>query len=188
MSNLKELTWEHHKEAERQDFVKVMMSGKMHPEFYATYLWNQHMRYDLLEALALANGVLIPISEVCRKQAILSDYKELWPHEQPPETVQCVKDYIAHLRGLMTDSNGLMAHIYVLHMGDLSGGQIIKKRVPGSGRMYQFDADPAELKERIRSQCNDDMAEEAKKCFEFSTRLFQELMELDIEHYLEQTN
>ena len=42
MSNLKELTWEHHKNAERQDFVKVLMSGNISPELYATYLYNQH--------------------------------------------------------------------------------------------------------------------------------------------------
>ena len=29
MSNLKELTWEHHKNAERQDFVKELLSGKI---------------------------------------------------------------------------------------------------------------------------------------------------------------
>ena len=51
MSNLKELTWEHHQNAERQEFVKVLMSGKIHPDFYATYLWNQHKKYDLIEAL-----------------------------------------------------------------------------------------------------------------------------------------
>ena len=26
-------------------------------------------------------------------------------------------------------------------MGDLSGGQMIKRKVPGEGRMYQFDTD-----------------------------------------------
>jgi hypothetical protein len=35
MSNLKDLTWEHHKDAERQEFVKVLMSGKINPDLYA---------------------------------------------------------------------------------------------------------------------------------------------------------
>ena len=42
MKTLKELTWEHTKEAERQGFVKILMSGKIHPEVYANYLFNQH--------------------------------------------------------------------------------------------------------------------------------------------------
>ena len=29
--SLKDLTWEHHKDAERQQFVKVLMSGKINP-------------------------------------------------------------------------------------------------------------------------------------------------------------
>jgi len=58
MSNLKELTKDQHSNAERQGFVKVIMSGKINPELYATYLWNQHKKYDLLEAVATANGLL----------------------------------------------------------------------------------------------------------------------------------
>ena len=33
----------------------------------------------------------------------------------------------------------IMAHIYVRHMGDLSGGQMIRRKVPGLGKMYKFD-------------------------------------------------
>ena len=36
--SLKDLTMEHHKDAERQDFVKVLMSGNINPDLYATYL------------------------------------------------------------------------------------------------------------------------------------------------------
>ena len=70
MSNLKDLTWEHHKDAERQQFVKVLMSGKINPELYATYLWNQHKKYDLLEALAGASGLLDDLPDIRRKQRI----------------------------------------------------------------------------------------------------------------------
>jgi len=152
MSRLKELTWEHHKEAERQGFVKVILSGKIHPEFYATYLWNQHKKYDLLEALAGANGLLDDLPEVRRKNKIEQDYLELWPH------------------------------------GDLSGGQMIAKRIPGEGRLYHFDKNIDKLKEAIRQKTDDSMADEARICFTFATKLFQDLMELDCERYLERTD
>ena len=85
---------------------------------------------------------------------------------------------------IMHDADAVMAHIYVLHMGDLSGGQMIRRKVPGKTRMYDFDGDTAELKEKIRSKIDDSMADEAKFVFESSTKLFKELMELDIERYL----
>ena len=40
--SLKELTKDVHRDAERQTFVKVLMSGEIDPELYATFLANQH--------------------------------------------------------------------------------------------------------------------------------------------------
>ena len=71
-----------------------------------------------------------------------------------------------------------MAHIYVRHMGDLSGGQMIAKRVPGAGKMYQFGDEPEKIKEAIRSKLDDSMADEAKVCFDFAKRFFDEMMEI----------
>jgi len=92
------------------------------------------------------------------------------------------------MKTIMHNETALIAHMYTLHMGDLSGGQMIKRKVPGEGRMYQFRGDVQQTKEQIRELVNDDMAEEAKVCFTFATQLFKEMMELDVEHYLESTN
>ena len=54
------------------------------------------------------------------------------------------------------------------------GGQIIKKRQPGSGTMYNFE-NVEELKTTVRAMLNDDMADEANTCFEFAMQLFEEL-------------
>ena len=188
MSNLKELTWEHHKDAERQEFVKVLMSGKINPDLYATYLWNQHKKYDLLEALAGALGLLDDLPDIRRKVKIEQDFLELWKDDSPPQITKSTQHYIMHMKEIIQDRNAIMAHVYVLHMGDLSGGQMIARKAPGAGNMYKFDTDTTALKEAIRAKINDDMAEEAKYCFTASTNLFKELMELDIEPYLEQTN
>jgi hypothetical protein len=45
---------------------------------------------------------------------------------------------------------------------------------PGSGKMYDFD-DVETLKQTVRSQLSDDMADEANRCFEFAIQLFKEL-------------
>lgn len=189
MSNLKELTWEHHQNAERQDFVKVLMSGKINPKFYATYLWNQHKKYDLMEAMATAAGLMENFPEIRRKQAIEQDYLELWgTQDTPPPVLPSTLEYIEHMRDAMANPDKLMAHIYVHHMGDLSGGQMIKRKVPGEGRMYQFNGDVKDIKERIRAKTHDGMAEEARWAFASATKLFQDLMEIDCERYLGQTH
>ena len=60
-------------------------------------------------------------------------------------------------------------------MGDLSGGQMIKKKIPGAGKLYMFEGDTDSLKTAIRSKLNDNMADEAKVCFEYATELFKEM-------------
>jgi len=186
MSKIKELTWEHHKNAERQEFAKLMMGGKMHPDLYATYLWNQHKKYDLLEAMCGAHGIFADIGQnLSRKLLIEEDFRELWKHDNEPLMVQSTIDYLQHMRGIMHDRDALMAHVYVLYMGDMSGGQMIKKKIPGEGRMYDFDGDIPAIKDKIRELTTDEMAEEAKWVFDSATQLFQQLMELDLEHTLE---
>ena len=179
MSNLKELTWEHHQNAERQEFVKVLMSGNIDPKVYAIYLWNQFPMYEILEVMAMGHGLFNDFPKVLRSKAIMEDFRELWPeNEKPPQHAMSTKKYLKHMRDLMEQPDKLMAHIYVRHMGDLSGGQMIKKRVPGACTMYEFDGDVIELKNEIRSRCKDSMAQEAKMCFEFAIKQFNEMSKL----------
>jgi len=87
------------------------------------------------------------------------------------------KKYLAHMKTIMNDADKLMAHVYVRHMGDLSGGQMIKKRIPGKGTFYDFEGDIKETKESIRAKTNDSMADEAKICFDYATELFKDMMQ-----------
>ena len=176
--NLKELTWEHHKNAERQEFVKVLMGGDIDKELYARYLYNQFPCYEILEVMSNQHRLFENFPEILRCKLILQDFLELWPSDKnPPEVCESTKKYITHMKSIMDDPKKLMAHIYVRHMGDLSGGQMIAKKVPGEGRYYKFEGDVKELKEKVRAQCSDDMADEAKLCFDFATDLFKDMMQ-----------
>lgn len=178
MSNLRELTKEAHTNAERSAFVKILFSGSINPKLYATYLKNQHPQYEILEVCAMPHNLFSGLPDTRRAPAILSDFIELWGEDntETPQMCPVVDDYMRHILSIKHDPKLLMAHIYVRHMGDLSGGQMIAKRVPGSGRMYQFGDDPEKIKEAIRSKLDDSMAEEAKVCFEFARRFFDEML------------
>jgi heme oxygenase len=176
--SLKDLTWEHHKNAERQEFVKVLMGGNIAPETYATFLFNQHPCYNLLEVIAMAHGLFDDIPEVRRAPRIFEDYEELWEDkENPPPLLNVTKEYTDHIMSIKDDKEKIMAHLYVRHMGDLSGGQMIKKKVPGKGTMYEFDGEVNDLKTKIRAKIHDGLADEAKICFDFATKAFKEMME-----------
>jgi heme oxygenase len=175
--SLKELTHEAHKAAETQPFVKILFSGKINPKLYATYLKNQHPCYEILEVCAMPHR-LLGSEDARRAPAILTDFTELWNTEDgDPEIMPATEAYIKYILSIKDDPKKLMAHIYVRHMGDLAGGQMIAKRVPGSGKYYQFK-DPEALKADIRSKIDDSMADEAKVCFKFAEDLFKDMMEI----------
>jgi heme oxygenase (biliverdin-producing, ferredoxin) len=173
MSSLKDLTAEIHHCAERTNFARKLLKG-LSPEQYYAYLYNQYFIYMALESHA--QKLLPEIKDIFRTEKIYQDLRELELKYklQANEHTLCpvVKEYEKHLQTL--DTKQTLAHIYVRHFGDMYGGQIIKKRNPGSGTMYEFDR-VEDLKIKIRSLLSDDMAEEANKCFEFAIKLFNQL-------------
>jgi heme oxygenase len=175
--SLKDLVWEAHKKAETKPFVKVLFSGNIDSKLYATFLKNQHPCYDILEACAMKAGILSDLPDIRRAPKINNDFLELWKDEQEPVILPVVKRYMDHIMSIQNDPEKLMAHIYVRHMGDLAGGQMIAKRVPGSGSMFQFE-NPDALKVAIRAKLNDSMADEAIVCFNFAEQMFEEMMGL----------
>ena len=177
--SLKELTYEQHKRAETRPFVKVLFSGDINPKLYATYLKNQHPCYEILELCAMPHGLLNDMPEIRRAPVILADFLELWGNDPAdPKMCPVVDDYIKHILSIKDDPKKLMAHIYVRHMGDLSGGQMISKKIPGSGLFYQFGDDPEKIKNIIRTKIDDSMADEAKVAFDFATKLFEQMMDI----------
>lgn len=174
MSNkLKELTKQAHHNAERQGFAKILLSGKITPELYHYYLYNQYHIYDILESKIKLTG----LESIFRHEKIRQDIIELEETYNISNTkplTESTKNYIRYIQSI-NDQEQLLAHVYVRHFGDMYGGQIIKKQVPGSGKMYEFE-NPEYLKSTIRDMLDDSMAQEAIICFDFATQLFKELL------------
>ena len=66
-----------------------------------------------------------------------------------------------------------MAHLYTWHMGDLFGGQMIKKLVDGPHSSLDF-LDPPALIVAMRRKLSDDMAAEANTAFDWAIQILKE--------------
>jgi len=177
-NNLKELTRQHHDNAERTEFADLLMSGDISPKLYQEYLHAQLQNYMVLESAVNVPIELEPIFRSSQIEEDLQELESLYNLDEIEDNFHSTIEYNHRIQTLVEDedNDGLLAHLYVRHFGDAHGGQIIKRHVPGSGTMYEFENRKA-LIDGVRELLHDGMADEAKICFEYAERLFHELIE-----------
>jgi heme oxygenase len=178
MSNkLKELTWAHHQAAERRAFAKELLSGSIDPALYYKFLTCQYMNYVVLERHTIIPPQLNTIHRAGRIFQDLRELEEIYGFSPSGEFPPSVDKYAAYINDLAEADNNqaLLANMYVRHFGELHGGQMIKKKTPGNGLMYEFNGDTKVLIEEFRKLLDDSMANDAKRCFDFASELFDEL-------------
>ena len=66
----------------------------------------------------------------------------------------------------------VLAHLYTWHMGDLYGGQMIKKIIKAPHRSLDFN-DAENLKTIIRSKLDDSLGDEANRAFDWAIKIME---------------
>uniref|UniRef100_A0A8C4VZK0 heme oxygenase (biliverdin-producing) n=1 Tax=Gopherus evgoodei TaxID=1825980 RepID=A0A8C4VZK0_9SAUR len=201
---LKEGTKESHDRAENTQFVKDFLKGRIKKELFKLATVALYYTYSALEEEMDCNKdhpafapLYFPL-ELHRKEALAKDmeyfYGENWKEKiQCSEATRCYVDRIHYIG--QYEPELLVAHAYTRYMGDLSGGQILKKvaqralKLPSTGegiQFYVFDniSNAQQFKQFYRARINaldldkkakERIVEEANKAFEFNMQVFDEL-------------
>ena len=175
---LRDITWDLHKKAETMVFAKKLLRKELTKEEYATYLYNLLAIYDPLEWSASRQGMFDNLNGVQRMQSLYEDFKEIDSganYQLVPSIVE-YHDYLVKLGNDPHRRHLIKAHMYVRHMGDLNGGQVIKRQVAefSSGKFYDFD-NVDSLKVKIKEELTLDLGPEARTAFIYAIRMFEEL-------------
>ena len=176
--SLRDITKDLHHEAETTVFAKMLLSGKIEKQDYRNYLYNLLAIYDPIEWYSKRQGFFSNMHDLPRLKAIYQDFTELDECEYYYLTPAAL-EYQAYLHRLGNDperKNLIKAHLYCRHMGDLFGGQIIKKQVAhiSSGKFYEFE-NADSMKSAIRELLTDDLGDEARVAFEYAIKMMRDL-------------
>lgn len=169
--SLKELTKDKHTAAERTKFMRAVLKKQLPAQIWADYTYQRSVFYASIESVARDAGLTVDILEIERALKLYQDAKEFTGGQFPklrPVTVE----YSRYLLDLAGQPDKIMAHFYTWHMGDLHGGQVIKKIVPGNHRSLEFN-DIEGLKAKIRTKLNDSMGDEANVAFDWAIRIME---------------
>jgi heme oxygenase len=162
---LREATAELHSKAEKMEFNQRMISGELSSDEYLNYLIQQSYIFQEIENRDL------PHSNLQRLSSINEDINELGGYKfkiSKPTT-----DYVVYLGDL--NQSSLNAHIYLNYLALVYGGQMMKSKVPGSGKMYEFEGEMMELIGSVRAIQKDEWADEVNKGFQYIINILDEL-------------
>lgn len=144
-----------------------MFRGLLTKNQYLFYLNQQLQIFQTIESIGL------PHSSLKRTENVQADIDELRSSGYYFDLIlSSTKAYTAYLGSLSYEE--VLPHVYLNYMGLIFGGQIIKKSVPSTGKMYTFD-NMQEAIQSIRAVQNDVWAEEVNKGFDFNILIFEEL-------------
>ena len=182
MSVLRDITHDKHMLVEKLPFVQYLLKGNITPEHYVMYLADMLAIYQTIEDLASQAGLFVGLEQLPRAQHIQQDLEELSPGNQT-SLLPATQQYLAYLNRLFDSPRReqLFAHVYVRHMGDLYGGKMISRVVPGTGRWYQFE-NRAELSRAFNERITLNLADEALVSFEYFGNIFKDMWARYIQH------
>lgn len=167
MNSLKEATAAAHKRAEQTEIVKLIFEKKIDNQQYASLLANQLIYYSAMEK---CNSIFQSNPQLARSSQLLNDLIDLCADSLVISTVSY--RYADYLKGLNTQS--MWAHVYVHYLGDMMGGQMLKRCVPGAGSRFEFENMP-ELISNVRFNVSIADAYEAQQAFEWTINIYDDL-------------
>lgn len=134
-ARLREGTKDAHEQAENSGYMRAFVQGRVHRDAYARYVSGLYPVYTALEDALDANRahpVVAPLylPELHRRTALEADlayfYGDAWRDAAPPSAGSA--PYVARIREISATNPALLvAHSYTRYLGDLSGGQMLKK-------------------------------------------------------------
>jgi heme oxygenase len=177
VSILRDYTNDKHREAEARPFVQYLLGGGIIADDYILFLQQMYNLYGTIEYFAEMSGLLTGLEDIRRAEYIRQDLLELNSNVAP--ALPATRRYQERIIELYHSGRKeqILAHLYVRHMGDMYGGKIIAKRVPGSGCAYGFTDRPGVIK-ALDARLSYDILDEALLGFDLSMGIFDELWEL----------
>lgn len=171
--SLKDLTKEKHLEAESTLFMKAVFDKTLPQGLWIDWTYQKWIFYSAIEHVAQKNDLLLDLPDISRTVHLFTDYETMNVDKKIYDVRPEVVKYCNYIHSIADDPKKIMAHLYTWHMGDMFGGQMIKKLVPGSHRSLDFD-DVGNLVSNIRTKIDDTMGDEANVAFDWAIRIMKD--------------
>jgi heme oxygenase len=170
--SLKEITAERHGLAENTVFMKTVFDRSISPNAWTDFLYQKWNIYHTIETKAKFHDLITGLEGLIRGPLLYQDYENNVREYRLSYSKlhPVVQDYTNYIAGL--DSNVVLAHVYTWHLGDIYGGQMIKKLAPGSHLSLEFE-NAHILAAALRAKLDDSLGDEANTAFDWAIKILK---------------
>jgi heme oxygenase len=169
--SLKELTAEKHKLAESTPFMKAVFANTLPKDLWVDFVAQKIAFYSQIEMTAKNLGLLWKLSGIERSERLYNDFIQM-KEDKSYNLKMATLDYMDYLSQIRKPEL-ILAHLYTWHMGDMFGGQMIKKLIDAPHSHLEFDNMP-QLMATLREMLDDSIADEANVAFNWAIRILNE--------------
>ncbi|NBO27842.1 MAG: hypothetical protein EBX47_09130 [Synechococcaceae bacterium WB8_1B_057] len=171
--SLKDLTKEKHTEAENTPFMKAVFAKTLPIDLWKDWTVQKLLFYTEIENTCESLNLLDDLPGIKRWEKLTRDVNEMCVNDRYTIYLrQPVLEYHNYLISIAQDKDKMLAHLYVWHMGDMFGGQMIKKLIKAPHSNLEFENAPM-LISNLRSKLTDDLAEEANIAFSWAIKMMR---------------
>lgn len=171
--SLKEITKDKHTEAESTPFMKAIFARKLPQDLWIDWTKQKALFYNKIEYHAEKLGLLENLDGIKRSYYLNKDYAIMNNGRITHSYRKPVKEYADYIDSIGEHPEKILAHLYTWHMGDMFGGQMIKKIVPGSHLNLEFENLP-NLMSTLRAHLSDNIGSEAICAFEWAIKMMRD--------------
>lgn len=163
--NLREAVEVNHRAAEQTHLAQAMIHGTLTEELYHQFIFNMAEVYAAIEKRL----PFLPAT-VSRNKAYADDIAAL--NRGAGTILQSTAQYTQYIASLPIPA--VWAHVYVHYLGNMYGGQMIKKSMPWQATHLEF-TDLKKCIEYVRTNIADISHAEANQSFEWTIKIYDEL-------------
>lgn len=168
--NIRELTSDKHKQAESTPFMKAVFEKRLPFSLWMDWTFQKTLFYNTIENAASSLCLLEDLPDIRRAFYLYLDCRDHITLKS--KFLKSSIDYHNYLLDISKDPDKIMAHLYTWHMGDLSGGQMIKKII-GKQKSLEFN-NPDILKANIQNKLKENMVDEINNSFDWAIKILKE--------------
>jgi heme oxygenase len=170
--SLKDITADLHDLAEQTSFMKAAISKSLPMAVWEEWTYWRTMFYGAIEQKCEQGNLLEDLQGIKRTLLLMQDYCEMRNGDWLPSkdcNNPALNEYLEYIETLTPDR--AIAHLYVWHMGDLYGGQMIKKFIDAPTHHALEFEDASTLKDNLRAKLTDDLGPETRTAFEYAIKM-----------------